>query len=102
MVNQSIIKSKINHIENNLQRLAEKQKVCLDEFIKNNDLQDIILHNLQLSIQGCIDIASHIISDEGWVVPDTLAGLFDVLAKHKTISEDLNKRLKKWWVFVIL
>jgi uncharacterized protein YutE (UPF0331/DUF86 family) len=95
MVNQNIIKAKINHIENNLQRLKEKQSITLDELTRNVDLQDIILHNLQLSIQGCIDIASHIISDEGWTVPDTLAGLFDVLMKHKIISDELSEKLKK-------
>lgn len=95
MVNQNILKAKINHIEKALQRLKEKQNASLDELLKNLDLQDIVLHNLQLSIQGCIDISSHIISDEGWTVPDTLAGVFDILAKHKIISEELNKRLQK-------
>lgn len=95
MVNQNIIKAKINHIERSLQRLKEKQNVTLAEFKRNADLQDIILHNLQLSIQGCIDIASHIISDQGWIVPDTLAGLFDILMKHKIISQKLNEKLKK-------
>ncbi len=95
MVNQSIIKAKINHIERSLQRLKEKQNVTLAEFERNPDLQDIILHNLQLSIQGCVDIASHIISDEGWIVPDTLAGLFDILMEHKIISQELNEQLKK-------
>lgn len=95
MVNQSIVKSKIAHIENSLSRLREKQKVSFDEFKKDIDLQDIVLHNLQLAIQGCIDMASHIISDEGWRVPATLAELFDVIAKHKIISRELGERLSK-------
>ncbi len=95
MVNQSIVKSKIVHIENSLGRLKEKQKVSFDEFKKDIDLQDIVLHNLQLAIQGCIDMASHIISDEGWRVPATLAELFDVIAKHKIISRELGERLSK-------
>ena len=94
MVNQSIVKAKITHIENNLQRLKEKQNISLSELKKNQDLQDIILHNLQLSIQGCIDIASHIISDQGWAVPDTMAGLFDTLVKHTIIPAELNVKLK--------
>lgn len=95
MVNQSIVKAKLNRIENNLQRLKEKQDITLGKLKKNMDLHDVILHNLQLSIQGCIDIASHIISDEGWTVPDTLAGLFDILTKHKVLSKELSKKLKK-------
>lgn len=95
MVNQNIIKAKMNHIQNNLERLKERQGITLDKLRKNLDAQDVVLHNLQLSIQGCIDIASHIISDNGWVVPDTLAGLFDILKKHKIISEELSGDLKK-------
>lgn len=95
MVNQNIVKAKIMHIENNLGRLKEKENITLEEFKKKVDLQDIVIHNLQLAIQGCIDIASHIISDEAWPVPDTLIGLFDILAKHRIISEELNDRLKK-------
>jgi len=95
MVNQNIIKAKINHIERSLQRLQGKKQITLAQLKNNADLQDIILHNLQLAIQGCIDIASHIISDEGWTVPDTLAGLFDILGGHKVISRDLEARLKK-------
>lgn len=95
MVNQNILKAKISHIEKNSQRLAEKQNISLEEFKRNVDAQDIILHNLQLAIQGCIDIASHIISDEGWIVPDILIGLFDILMQHEIISLELSDRLKK-------
>lgn len=95
MVNQDIVKAKISHIEKNLQRLAEKQNITFEEFKRNVDAQDIILHNLQLAVQGCIDIASHVISNEGWTVPDTLLGLFDILMKHKIISAELSDRLKK-------
>ena len=95
MVNQNIVKAKLSHIENNLGRLKKKENITLEEFKKSVDLQDIIIHNLQLAIQGCIDIASHVISDEGWLVPDTLIGLFDILMKHKILPQDLNDRLKK-------
>lgn len=95
MVNVSIIKAKIAHIENSLSRLKEKQKIGFDEFKRNIDLQDIVLHNLQLAIQGCVDMASHIISDAGWAVPSTLAELFGVLAEHKIINRELGERLSK-------
>ena len=95
MVSLSIIKTKIARIENSLSRLKEKQRVSFDEFKKDIDLQDIVLHNLQLAIQGCVDMASHIISDAGWAVPATLAELFDVLAEHKIISRELGEKLSK-------
>ena len=95
MVNQSIIKAKMISIENNLGRLKEKQSIALEKLKNDKDVQDIILHNLQLAIQGCIDIASHIISDEGWQLPDTLAGLFEILRQHGVITVELQDNLKK-------
>ncbi|MBI4846925.1 MAG: DUF86 domain-containing protein [Candidatus Omnitrophica bacterium] len=95
MVNSNIIKAKINHVQKSLQRLKLKQNIALDALKNDMDLQDIVLHNLQLCIQGCIDMASHIISDEGWIVPGTLTGLFDILKEHNVISGQLNERLKK-------
>lgn len=95
MVNQGVVRVKLNGIENNLQRLKEKRNISLAQLKRSADLQDIILHNLQLAIQGCIDLAGHIISDAGWPAPDTLAGLFDVLAAHKIISSGLRDKLKK-------
>ena len=95
MVDKSIIKAKMANIKKNLDRLKEKQVLNNDEFRANQDLQDIVLLNLQAAIQGCIDIASHIISDNDWGVPGSLAGLFDILAEKKVISEETKKIMRQ-------
>ncbi len=86
MVNCDVVVSKISHIQESLNRLKEKQKFTKAKFLTNRDVQDIVLFNLQVAIQGCIDIASHIISDNNWGVPGSLAGLFVVLAEKKVIT----------------
>jgi len=95
MVDKSIINAKISHINKCLERLQEKKSVVKELFLKDKDIQDIVLHNLQLAIQGCIDIASHIISDEGWSVPGSIVGLFDVLEQKKVIIEKTANVMKK-------
>ena len=94
MVDREIIKAKISHIQKSLNKLEEKKSVSLDEMRGNSDLQDIIIHNLQVSIQGCIDIASHIVSDQRWELPQSLAGLFDVLLQHKILDPKLADKMK--------
>ena len=94
MVNPDIIKAKIAHIKENVERLSEKREASLEEFKITRDLQDIVLHNLQLAIQGCIDIASHIISDEGWTIPGNLPGLFNILWEKKVITDETRKVMK--------
>lgn len=95
MVDKSIISEKMSHINRCMERLQEKRVISKEEFLKDIDTQDIVLHNLQLSIQGCIDIASHIISDEGWSFPATMGGLFDILKEKNVISEKNADILKK-------
>src|SRR3989338_5067490 len=96
MVNQMLLRTKIAHIYKSIEKLSRKAKVSLQEFKSDTDTQDIVIHNLQLAIQGAIDIASHIISDEGWGVPNTLVGLFDILKEHKVLDEkttDIMRRM---------
>ena len=95
MVNQPLIKTKIAHIYKSIEKLSRKSDISLKDFKANTDAQDIVVHNLQLAIQGTIDIASHIISDEGWGVPNTLAGLYDILDEHKVIDEKLAGTMKR-------
>lgn len=72
MVDRDIIMSKIINIQKSLHRFKEKQKISREEFLKDIDVQDIVLLNLQNAIQGCVDIASHIISDNNWGVPGSI------------------------------
>ena len=94
MVNQNIITAKISHVNGYLSRLSEKCNINLEEFLSNKDIQDIIIFNLQNSIQGCIDLSSHIVSDNGWEIPGTTAGLFDILYEKKVITEDMSKIMR--------
>jgi len=87
MVDRDIVIAKIANIQKSLNRLKEKQGIDAADFLKNRDIQDVVLLNLQTAIQGCVDIASHIISDSGWNIPGSMAGLFDILCQKKAISE---------------
>lgn len=44
--------------------------------------------------QACIDIASHVIADRGWGMPDQYRETFTVLALHGVIPDTLAARLR--------
>jgi uncharacterized protein YutE (UPF0331/DUF86 family) len=48
-----------------LQRIQSKQALSQSQFLADADAQDVVLRNLQVAIQACLDCASHIISEEG-------------------------------------
>lgn len=48
---------------------------------------------LQIAIEACIDLASHVIADEGWTPPHSARAGFAVLAGHGLLPLDLAERL---------
>jgi uncharacterized protein YutE (UPF0331/DUF86 family) len=54
---------------------------------------------LHILIEACIDVAQHIISDEGFREPSTYRDSFVVLAEEKIIPADLLSRLEQMAAF---
>ncbi len=93
MVNKSVILRKVSLIRHNLSRLKDKENVSLESLKNDLDIQDIVLHNLQLAIQGCIDIGSHVISDEGWGVAGSLNEIFYILQNKGVIKAEMVEKM---------
>jgi uncharacterized protein YutE (UPF0331/DUF86 family) len=93
MVNSSLVLKKIAHVRHNLSRVKEKSKISLEALENDLDTQDIILHNLQLTIQGCIDIGAHIIADEGWGVAGSVNETFYTLNDKGVLSLALREKM---------
>ena len=54
-----------------------------------------ILFNLQLAIQNCIDIAAHIISEEGFGVPGSTNEMFYLLEENGYVNTELTEKMVK-------
>jgi len=95
MVNSEVVLEKLRHIRAALQRITDKNPGTREELFSNPDTQDVVLRNMQNALQGCLDIASHIVSDEGWGQPSRAADFFSVLGEHKVLETDLAKKLAR-------
>ncbi len=93
MVGKAVIAHKIVSIEQHLKRIKELPSISQEDFMKEADVQDILLFNLLQAIQNCIDIATHIVSDEEWGIPGTQREAFEILGEKGTISDGLVERL---------
>lgn len=93
MVNATVILNKTAQVRKRLDRLQTKKSLTREELKNNIDAQDIILHNLQLAIQGCVDIGTHIIADEGWGTVGSFSEIFYFLQEKKVLSPDLADRM---------
>ena len=95
MVSVRIISSKIAVIKDYLERIESQKECALEQFLNDRDRQDIVCFNLYHAIQACMDLASHVISDEGWGLPSSYREMAEILAQKKVISSELEKSLKE-------
>jgi uncharacterized protein YutE (UPF0331/DUF86 family) len=62
--------------------------------VRDLDIQEIVVLNLQRAIQAAIDLAAHVVSQEDWGLPDSLKAHFAILRREGVIDEDLCKQLE--------
>jgi uncharacterized protein YutE (UPF0331/DUF86 family) len=93
MVDTEIILAKASAVSKHLRRVQEKVDIDVDQFLINADLQDIVLFNLQMAIQNCIDIAAHIISDRGLGVPGSNNEMFYMLEENRIINRAVAEKM---------
>lgn len=94
MVENDIVFEKIGNIQNCLKRILEKTGGKA-ESLKDMDVQDIFVLNLQRAVQSTLDLAAHVISDEGLGLPSELKENFSILEKNGVITPDLSDRMQK-------
>ncbi len=95
MVDPEIILAKASAVQKHLRRIEEKAALSLPAFLKDIDSQEVVLFNLQMAVQNCIDIAAHIISVQGLGVPGSYNEMFYILEENKYIDRALAEKMVK-------
>jgi uncharacterized protein YutE (UPF0331/DUF86 family) len=93
MVDRTIVTAKIGQIEKSLARIQSRRPASLQLFINDQDCQDIVVFNLTQAVQGCIDLAAHIVSDEGFGMVGSTNEFFYLLQEQGIISAELTEKM---------
>ena len=92
-INHDMIMTRLKRLENCIFKLKKIAQNSKQEFIKNDDLQDIAERNLQLAAQCCIDIGNHIISKQKISFPEGYADIFSKLFEGGIINEATEQKM---------
>lgn len=95
MVDKDVILAKIGSVKKYLKRIKNVSKISLQTFLNDIDVQDIILFNIQLAVQNCIDIAAHIVSQEDMGMPGSTNEMFYLLEDNNYINNLLTEKMVK-------
>ncbi len=95
MVDRDVILAKTGAVKKYLKRIKNVSNITLQVFLDDINVQDIILFNIQLAVQNCIDIAAHIISTEDMGIPGSTNEMFYFLEENNFINNLLTEKMVK-------
>ena len=93
-MDRRLIAEKLESLRSCVRRIEVKCPESSRVLQTDLDLQDILALNITRAVQLCVDIASHIVAESEQRVPDTMSGVFDVLAESGVIRAELAASMK--------
>jgi uncharacterized protein YutE (UPF0331/DUF86 family) len=95
VVDRDLIIAKAASVRVHLDRIAARAGADLHVFMSDLDRQDVVSFNLHLAVENCIDIAAHIISENGWGVPGSASEMFYLLEDRGILDPESTERMIK-------
>ena len=90
-----MILRKLSELDEYYKQIKEYEKITIAQYSNEWKTPRIIERTLQMMIENCVDIASHIIADKGYRVPMSYSDTFKVLHEEKIVGSTLFNSLSK-------
>ncbi len=88
MVDMEVVKKRLTQLSISLNKIERFQGLSLEEYLKDDIVQDVVEYNLFISINMMIDLATHIVVDNKMGAPNSLAETFVILYKANCITKE--------------
>ena len=89
------VEDRIDRIRRLKRDLEEFGRIPREAFRANRERQYAVLHALQNAIEGCIEIASHIVSADRLGAPTDYAHLFSLLESNRVIQPSVAEAMRQ-------
>ena len=99
MVDRLLLEKILGDIRANVRELEKAKDITWELYQGDVRTRRFVERTLHILIEACIDVAQHIISDEGFREPSTYRDAFMVLAEEKIVPADLLPRLEQMAAF---
>jgi uncharacterized protein YutE (UPF0331/DUF86 family) len=77
-------------LRNTLQ-VSEYRDITVERYREDWKTQRIVERTLQMAIEACIDVASHVLAERGLRAPSTYAETFEILVQAGLMSASLGR-----------
>jgi uncharacterized protein YutE (UPF0331/DUF86 family) len=93
VVDRALLADRVAAVRDAAARIRAVLPASVEAFRADRTAREVVVLNLLVAIQTCLDLASHWLADEGWDVPATYGDVFLALADHDVLPHDLARRL---------
>ncbi|HEB32471.1 MAG TPA: DUF86 domain-containing protein [Spirochaetes bacterium] len=96
MVDKFVITSRVEQIDEHLEKLSAYKGISFKKFLNDPIVQDVVEYNLFQIVNHVIDIIEHIVVDENYGLPASSYEAAQILSEKGTINKkdlDILKRM---------
>lgn len=93
MVDRALLAGRVATVRDAVARIRSVVPPSREAFEADRTAREVVILNLFVAIQACLDLATHWLADEGWDVPQGYGEVFRALADHGVIPRPLSLRL---------
>jgi uncharacterized protein YutE (UPF0331/DUF86 family) len=94
-VTLEVVIAKLGELASRLAMVRKHRKASAAEYASDPEAQDLVAFNLMLAVQCAADLATHIVTSEGFVPARTVSDAFERLAEHGIIARSLFPTLRR-------
>lgn len=94
-MDEAILAAKLAELADRVARLGEVTPPEVEDFVADRTARELAAFNLVLAIQVVVDLATMLLADRGWGVPESVSASFRALAERGVLEGGLAGRLSE-------
>ena len=93
MVDRDLVLRKLADLDLYVDQVSEYRGVSVEQYRQDWKIQRIVERTLQMAIEVCVDVATHVIADRGLRVPTTHAEAFEILGEAGLLDPGMQENM---------
>lgn len=93
MVVDLSLQEHLNELKKRIELWKKQESIDFNDFAKEIETRDKIMHNMLVAIQSVIDIGDDLIRIKNLEMPSSYKEIFDILGKHNLIDKGLTREM---------
>jgi uncharacterized protein YutE (UPF0331/DUF86 family) len=93
VVDRDLLRRKLAELAEYVAQVSEYRDLTVEGYRADWRTQRIVERTLQMAVETCLDVASHVVSDRGLRAPSTYAETFEILVAARLMSAGLGRSM---------